>query len=207
MHDFKEWLSDNLRYFLVGFVVILIIGGSILGLKIYSSAVNGDDKVTVIQKNTENQETEKNTEKNTEKATQKETQKETKKDTEAQTKKESESESETEPESETQTQSQSSEAYDAYGQADDSVNSASGSDAEVIQPEYQETVTVETDPPKPVYLTLNGACYMRSYPDYGDNIIGQYDAGTTVQFLADVGGWYEVSVDGQVGYMGARFFN
>ena len=37
MGDFKEWLSDNLRYFLVGVVVILIIGGSILGLKIYSS--------------------------------------------------------------------------------------------------------------------------------------------------------------------------
>lgn len=26
MGDFKEWLSDNLRYFLVGVVVILIIG-------------------------------------------------------------------------------------------------------------------------------------------------------------------------------------
>ena len=25
MGDFKEWLSDNLRYFLVGVVVILII--------------------------------------------------------------------------------------------------------------------------------------------------------------------------------------
>jgi predicted negative regulator of RcsB-dependent stress response len=43
MGDFKEWLSDNLRYFLVGVVVILIIGGSILGLKIYSS------KETVIR--------------------------------------------------------------------------------------------------------------------------------------------------------------
>ena len=42
MGDFKEWLSDNLRYFLVGVVVILIIGGSILGLKIYSSKVNGN---------------------------------------------------------------------------------------------------------------------------------------------------------------------
>ena len=198
MHDFKEWLSDNLRYFLVGVVVILIIGGSILGLKIYSSAVNGNDKVAVIQKNTESQDTEK----------------ETKKDTEAQTETESESESETETQSETQ--SESSASYD-YSQDDgqtvnDSMNSSAGSDAEVIQPETTQTEswepeTVETDPPEPVYLTLNGACYMRSYPDYGDNIIGQYDAGTTVQFLADVGGWYEVSVDGQVGYMGARFFN
>ena len=55
MGDFKEWLSDNLRYFLVGVVVILIIGGSILGLKIYSSAVNGKDEPALIQKNTQAQ--------------------------------------------------------------------------------------------------------------------------------------------------------
>ena len=60
MGDFKEWLSDNLRYFLVGVVVILIIGGSILGLKIYSSKVNGNSDPAVIRKNTEAQtETEK----------------------------------------------------------------------------------------------------------------------------------------------------
>lgn len=50
MGDFKEWLSDNLRYFLVGVVVILIIGGSILGLKIYSSKVNGNSDPAVIRK-------------------------------------------------------------------------------------------------------------------------------------------------------------
>ena len=55
MGDFKEWLSDNLRYFLVGVVVILIIGGSILGLKIYSSKVNGNSDPAVIRKNTEAQ--------------------------------------------------------------------------------------------------------------------------------------------------------
>ena len=53
MGDFKEWLSDNLRYFLVGVVVILIIGGSILGLKIYSSKVNGNSEPAVIRKNKE----------------------------------------------------------------------------------------------------------------------------------------------------------
>ena len=89
MGDFKEWLSDNLRYFLVGVVVILIIGGSILGLKIYSSKVNGNSDPAVIRKNTEAQtETGKETEtkKQTEKETKKQTEKETKKQTEKETK-------------------------------------------------------------------------------------------------------------------------
>ena len=54
---------------------------------------------------------------------------------------------------------------------------------------------------------MTGTCYFRSYADYGDNIIGEYPAGTVVEFLEDVGGWYKVQVDGMVGYMGARFFN
>lgn len=93
MGDFKEWLSDNLRYFLVGVVVILIIGGSILGLKIYSSKVNGNSDPAVIRKNTEAQtETGKETEtkKQTEKETKKQTEKETKKQTEKETKKQTE---------------------------------------------------------------------------------------------------------------------
>ncbi len=72
MGDFKEWLSDNLRYFLVGVVVILIIGGSILGLKIYSSKVNGNSDPAVIRKNTEAQ-TETGKETETKKQTEKET--------------------------------------------------------------------------------------------------------------------------------------
>ena len=39
MGDFKEWLSDNLRYFLVGVVVILIIGGSNWGYGTYRLCV------------------------------------------------------------------------------------------------------------------------------------------------------------------------
>ena len=57
----------------------------------------------------------------------------------------------------------------------------------------------ETEAPyQPVYLTMKGACYIRSYADYGDNIIGEYPAGTVVEFLEDAGGWYKVRVDGMV---------
>ena len=93
MGDFKEWLSDNLRYFLVGVVVILIIGGSILGLKIYSSKVNGNSDPAVIRKNTEAQ-TETGKETETKKQTEKETKKQTEKETKKQTEKEKEEKTE-----------------------------------------------------------------------------------------------------------------
>ena len=41
MNDFKEWLSDYLRYFLLAFIIILIIGAAVLGISIYSKVVNG----------------------------------------------------------------------------------------------------------------------------------------------------------------------
>ena len=63
-----------------------------------------------------------------------------------------------------------------------------------------------TDVYTPVYMTMTGTCYLRSEADYGDNIIGEYYAGTTVEFLGDAGGWIHVRVDGQDGYMGSRFF-
>ena len=69
---------------------------------------------------------------------------------------------------------------------------------------------VETEPqteaPAPIYKTLKGACYLRAETSKESQILGTYMAGTTVQFLEDVGGWYKVSVDGMTGYMGAQFF-
>lgn len=55
-------------------------------------------------------------------------------------------------------------------------------------------------------MTINSACYMRSYPDYGDNIIGQFEAGTTVEFLGDEGGWYKVSRKWPGGLYGSQIF-
>lgn len=195
MNDFKEWLSDNLRYFIVGAVVILIIGGSIVGLRIYSTAVNPkknndvivetDPKTTEASKDAE---TGKDSEKSTD---EKEKSSDQQKETNFVVKNPQETEDpETEP--------QETEAPQTETEAPET---------EAPETEPPQTEPVETEPPKPVYLTINSACYMRSYPDYGDNIIGEYSAGTTVQFLEDVGGWYKVSINGAVGYMGARFFN
>lgn len=218
MGDFKEWLSDNLRYFLVGVVVILIIGGSILGLKIYSSAVNGKDEPALIQKNTQAQtenkketETKKETEKETKKQTEKETKKQTEKATEKTTEKTDESQASASAPDSAGNSSDGSSSYDdgsaQNGQNDDTYSDSSNYDYSYDDSQQAEVITPETEAPQPQYMTINAACYMRSYPDYGDNIIGQFDAGTTVQFLSDEGGWYKVSVNGQTGYIGARFFN
>lgn len=226
MGDFKEWLSDNLRYFLVGVVVILIIGGSILGLKIYSSKVNGNSDPAVIRKNTEAQtetgketETKKQTEKETKKQTEKETKKQTEKATEKQTESSTSSNAGTDSKGSTADNSQngsnfannasqnSDGTYSNGSQSSDGTYDNAGNDATTDGNDTQDVTTPQTDAAQPVYMTINSACYMRSYPDYGDNIIGQFEAGTTVEFLGDEGGWYKVSVNGQVGYMGARFFN
>ena len=238
MGDFKEWLSDNLRYFLVGVVVILIIGGSILGLKIYSSKVNGNSDPAVIRKNTEAQtetgketETKKQTEKETKKQTEKETKKQTEKETKKQTEKATEKQTESSTSSNAGTDSKGSTAdnsqngsnsannasqnsdgtYSNGSQSSDGTYDNAGNDTTTDGSDYsndtQDVTTPQTDAAQPVYMTINSACYMRSYPDFGDNIIGQFEAGSTVAFLGDEGGWYKVSVNGQVGYMGARFFN
>ena len=39
MKNFKEWLSDNLRYLILAFVVIAVIGAAIYGVNLYSRAV------------------------------------------------------------------------------------------------------------------------------------------------------------------------
>ena len=36
MNDFKEWLSDYLRYFILAFIIIFIIAVAVLGINIYS---------------------------------------------------------------------------------------------------------------------------------------------------------------------------
>ena len=89
-----------------------------------------------------------------------------------------------------------------------SYGSESGLSSESVltAPTVQETQAPQTEAPQPTYLTMTGTCYLRSAPDYGDNILGTYQAGTTVLFYGPEEGWYKVEVDGMVGYMGPKFF-
>lgn len=222
---FKEWLSDYLRY-------ILLIIGALLAFTLITFGVQ---TWLIVKKagspqtaNTQTEET-KNVSSNgsaIEILTEASTETESEKETQTETVSETERQSETNSESETTVQAANAAGTAAQTDASEtSAETAAPSDTSVapetsapvqtepvvIQTEAQTETQAPTEPAteapyQPVYLTMKGACYIRSYPDYGDNIIGEYPAGTVVEFLEDVGGWYKVQIDGMVGYMGARFF-
>ena len=103
----------------------------------------------------------------------------------------------------------SSQEVNSSVSTDSGLNGGSVLTAPVVQeaPAAQtEAPAAQTEAPQPTYLTMTGTCYLRSAPDYGDNILGTYQAGTTVLFYGPEEGWYKVEVDGMVGYMGPKFF-
>ena len=209
MKQFKEWLSDYLRYFLLLLAAILAFFLILAGVKIYQNSKK-PDAANAIQIITET-ETETTAKKQTE--------------TEMTSETESESEMTLETESESETE-QKTAADTAETKAETAVQAQSSAqtDAAAVQTETAAVATekpTETQPPTekatetqpateteytPVYKTLKGSCYIRSGPSMDAEIIGEYMYGTTVEFLEDVGGWYKVRIDGMVGYMGARFF-
>lgn len=236
MNAFKEWLSDYLRYFVLLLAVLLALGAIFLGVKLYQSTqtVEGDpDSVTIIEGTESETETETETEAETENMSETDTETSTEKVTEAETvtekvtekiteketavteKKQEAGTSQTEKRQETTVPQTEKKRETAVSQTEplivinpsESQRQTEQRQTNPPQTEPPQTDPPETDPPEPVYLTMTGTCYFRSYADYGDNIIGEYPAGTVVEFLEDVGGWYKVQVDGMVGYMGAKFFN
>ena len=184
MKQFKEWLSDYLRYFLLLLAAILAFFLILAGVKIYQNSKK-PDVANAIQIITET-----------------ETETTAKKQTETEMTSETESESESETEQETET------AADTAETKAETAAAATEKPTETQPPTEKATETqpaTETEY-TPVYKTLKGSCYIRSGPSMDAEIIGEYMYGTTVEFLEDVGGWYKVRIDGMVGYMGARFF-
>ena len=209
MKQFKEWLSDYLRYFLLLLAAILALFLILAGVKIYQNSKK-PDAANAIQIITETE---------TETTAKKQTETEMTSETESETESESESESETEQKTETAADTAETKAETAV-----QAQSSAQTDAAAAQTETAAAATekpTETQPPTekatetqpateteytPIYKTLKGSCYIRSGPSMDAEIIGEYMYGTTVEFLEDVGGWYKVRIDGMVGYMGARFF-
>ena len=81
----------------------------------------------------------------------------------------------------------------------DSYDGSGGNDIEIVGQETPETA------PSPTYRTISSACNIRSYPDYGDNVIGGLGGGETVLFYGEEAGWYKIEYNGIVGYIGPRF--
>ena len=205
MKQFKEWLSDYLRYFLLLLAAILAFFLILAGVKIYQNSKK-PDAANAIQIITETE---------TETTAKKQTETEMTSDTESVSVSESETEQKTETaadtaetKAETAVQAQSSAQTDAAAAQTETAAAATEKPTETQPPTEKATETqpaTETEY-TPVYKTLKGSCYIRSGPSMDAEIIGEYMYGTTVEFLEDVGGWYKVRIDGMVGYMGARFF-
>lgn len=205
MKQFKEWLSDYLRYFLLLLAAILAFFLILAGVKIYQNSKK-PDAANAIQIITETE---------TETTEKKQTETEMTSETESESESESETEQKTETaadtaetKAETAVQAQSSAQTDAAAAQTETAAAATEKPTETQPPTEKATETqpaTETEY-TPVYKTLKGSCYIRSGPSMDAEIIGEYMYGTTVEFLEDVGGWYKVRIDGMVGYMGARFF-
>lgn len=205
MKQFKEWLSDYLRYFLLLLAAILAFFLILAGVKIYQNSKKPDaaNAIRII------------TETETETTAKKQTETEMTSETESESEAESETEQKTETaadtaetKAETAVQAQSSAQTDAAAAQTETAAAATEKPTETQPPTEKATETqpaTETEY-TPVYKTLKGSCYIRSGPSMDAEIIGEYMYGTTVEFLEDVGGWYKVRIDGMVGYMGARFF-
>ena len=203
MKQFKEWLSDYLRYFLLLLAAILAFFLILAGVKIYQNSKK-PDAANAIQIITETE-----TETTEKKQTETEMTSETESESESETEQKTETAADTaETKAETAVQAQSSAQTDAAAAQTETAAAATEKPTEPQPPTEKATETqpaTETEY-TPVYKTLKGSCYIRSGPSMDAEIIGEYMYGTTVEFLEDVGGWYKVRIDGMVGYMGARFF-
>lgn len=203
MKQFKEWLSDYLRYFLLLLAAILAFFLILAGVKIYQNSKK-PDAANAIQIITETE-----TETTAKKQTETEMTSETESESETETEQKTETAADTaETKAETAVQAQSSAQTDAAAAQTETAAAATEKPTETQPPTEKATETqpaTETEY-TPIYKTLKGSCYIRSGPSMDAEIIGEYMYGTTVEFLEDVGGWYKVRIDGMVGYMGARFF-
>ena len=134
MNDFKEWLSDYLRYFLLAFAILAVVAIAILGITIYKKVANPTPEVKQTESQVQTEAMTDESETDSEKVTEKETNTETKEtDSEA-----LESESGTEAGTDEESESSSSgetENDPEYLKLTTNVNlrSGPGTDYEVIE--------------------------------------------------------------------------
>ncbi len=232
MKNFKEWLSDYLRYIMLLLAAVLIFFLVLIGVRLYQrGGQQGSQDVIEVYPESETEgsgsvqesgtEQEKNSEKESETGSvdKPELARETGQATEAPSQAEPESESATKttetssgllPENETgvtivrQTET---EAKTTPALKKETEPVPAPQPITETEPPTEPPTEAPTEPPEPVYMTLTGSCYIRSGPGYEYEIIGEYMYGTTVQVLDDSSGWYKVQVDGMTGYMGSRFFH
>ena len=108
----------------------------------------------------------------------------------------------------------------ASGSSADTSSSSGSSDQIVILPgssasqegdnengadEAQPEQPVQQETSAPSTATITSACYIRSEPGYGDNIIGSLHGGESVNYYGIVEGWAKIETGGVTGYIGPKF--
>ena len=204
MKNFKEWISDYLRYFMLALAAVILFFIVFIGVKVYQNydSPTAGQNIEILTE--DGRITEEEAE--SEKISESEKSDETEKLSEVEEKKDI---AETESQTEAETQQQSTQETQRQTTPETKPQTTPETQPQTV-PETQPQTVPETQPPtepEPVYKTLTGSCYLRSGPGYEYEIIGEYMYGTTVEFRGEVEGWYEVQVDGMIGYMGPRFFN
>ncbi len=213
MKAFKEWLSDNLRYLMLFFALILGVIVIVMTVRLFqastqSSSANqqprdviiiGTEKTETTQKAAQEAETEKKTEKQTEKKTT------------VSTEKESEKQSETtkanvvvvKPESKTgETNAQDSQTAQST-QQETQKETQKETQAETqpqTQPEPKEIDTLQTYGSSTT-LYAGVESNVRSGPGTEYSRIGGASQGEALTVTGETSGWYQVSYNGQTGYM------
>jgi len=105
----------------------------------------------------------------------------------------------------TGTVQQSSSSSSVSDSGEEKAVSSGVSDSGTAQEETAEPVYETPETPAPQEATIVSACYIRSNPDYGDNVIGECYGGETVAYYGIEEGWAKIELNGIVGYVGPKF--
>lgn len=224
MKNFKEWLSDYLRYFMLALVLVLVFALVFILVKVFrkDDGKAGDSKNQQIQILTEEGQTsKKETESETEPATEKATESETEtKETETETGEtkagavsgENGADRDRENDKAVPNSSNAAENGETAVQQNAGETERTGEDRTTAQSETSAVIETEpqTEPvpqtePEPVYRSLVQACNLRSGPGYDYEVVSVLPEGTVVEYRGIVEGWAEVQIDGMIGYMGKQF--
>ncbi len=193
MDDFREWLSDNLRYFLLGFAILAVVIIAVAGIRIYQRVAGSQKKPTDnIRVESESTSTAGETAGSNGEELLRVKQKvvASEKETEAETKaaEAKETEKETEAKIAEETETETSETHASETQATETAVTETAATEAVRDPGYLKTT-----------VTLN----LRTEPD--GTVINSYAAGRIVKFLGKEGSWYKVLVGGREGYMSSDY--
>lgn len=204
MNNFREWLSDNLRYFLLGIGIVCVGIAIFFGVR----AVNTLSREAKPQNE----------------AFEIKIQDKDKKDEQDKKKEETANTGEDaaikaqgsgeevfiSPETKTEEPQQEPPVVQE-GQEQANQNPPAN---EPVQEEPQQEPAVSENPEQanenttlslPKVMHVVSACNLRPNPGYEGGVLGEVPAGSQVEVVEDAKGWYKIRFNGMEGYVGARF--